>query len=711
MGMRISLNWLKDYVQITESTFAEATADRSAEKLAELLSNLGFGTESIEKFGSDTVIDIDVTSNRGDCLSLIGVAREIAAATGRELKLPKIEYQAIKKDISKLVSVEIDEPALCGRYTARIIEGVKVGPSPDWMVKRLEAVGLRSVGNVVDATNYAMMETGQPPHAFDYDKIRLRQAQSSQGAKIIVRRAKKGEKLISIDGTECKLEPDMLIIADAKGPVAIAGVMGGIETEVSGATANILLEDASFSPPSIRTTSQKLSLPSEAAFRFGRMVDIQQIDWASERTAQLIVKAAGGRVVEGVVDAWPVKPQVQKVELRLSRLNKLLGIEVAGQKAFEILESLKFEPQKADSDKIICTVPSWRADVSREADLIEEVARVYGYDKVGVRNKISIEIAPVDKRQRIICSVSTFLNSCGFYEAITTSFSDRQSAKLVTGKGPEGHLAVSAAVRPTSARCLVETGPRRDVQDISRKTENLLRSSLIGSLLNVVRHNYNVGNKNIRIYEIADVFTRRQDGSHIEHTSLSVVCDSDFGILKGAVCGLIKMIDRDADIVFAPAQLHWAKAGAEILVNGEKIGSAGVLSDEAAEGFDIKADRICSAELNFDMLLEMERPQVKMKPLPKFPAIVRDLSLIVGEQVQWAKLEQIIHSRAPQELEEIKFEGIYRGKPIPAGKKSVTVSLRFRDEDGTLQHQSVDRWQQEIFAELAARVGAEIRQA
>ena len=691
--MKISLNWLKDYVQITES----------AQILAELLSNLGFGTESIERVGADTVIDIDVTSNRGDCLSLIGVAREIAAVTGRELKLPKIEYEAVKKDISHLVSVEIPEPALCGRYTARIIEGVKVGPSPDWMVKRLEAVGLRSVGNVVDATNYAMMETGQPPHAFDYDKIR--------GAKIIVRRAKKGEKLISIDGTECKLEPDMLIIADAKGPVAIAGVMGGIETEVSGATANILLEDASFSPPSIRTTSQKLSLPSEAAFRFGRMVDIQQIDWASERTAQLIVKAAGGRVVEGVVDAWPVKPQVQKVELRLSRLNKLLGIEVAGQKAFEILEFLKFEPQKADSDKIICTVPSWRADVSREADLIEEVARVYGYDKVGVRNKISIEIAPVDKRQRIICSVSTFLNSCGFYEAITTSFSDRQSAKLVTGKGPEGHLAVSAAVRPTSARCLVETGPRRDVQDISRKTENLLRSSLIGSLLNVVRHNYNVGNKNIRIYEIADVFTRQQDGSHTEHTSLSVVCDSDFGILKGAVCGLIKMIDRDADIVFAPAQLHWAKAGAEIFVNGEKIGSAGVLSDEAAEGFDIKADQICSAELNFDMLLEMGRPQVKMKPLPKFPAIVRDLSLIVGEQVQWSKLEQIIRSRAPQELEEIKFEGIYRGKPIPAGKKSVTVSLRFRDEDGTLQHQSVDRWQQEIFAELAARVGAEIRQA
>ncbi|MCX5633467.1 MAG: phenylalanine--tRNA ligase subunit beta [Phycisphaerae bacterium] len=670
--MKISLNWLKDYVQITES----------AEQLSEIMSNLGFTTESIEKFGDDTVIDFEITSNRGDCLSHIGIAREIAAATGRELKLPKIEYEAAKKDVSKLVSVEINAPSLCGRYTAMIIEDVKVGPTPAWMTTRLEAIGLRSVNNVVDATNYAMMETGQPPHAFDYDKIR--------GAKIIVRKAKKGEKLVSIDGTQCTLEPDMLIIADAKDPVAIAGVMGGIETEVSNSTKNILLEDASFSPPSVRTTSRKLSLPSEAAYRFGRIVDIQKIDWAAQRTAQLIVKVAGGKIVEGIVDAWPIKPQTQKVELRLSRLNKLLGIDVPPQKAFDILNALKFEPKKIDSDKIACTVPSWRPDVSREADLIEEVGRVYGYDKVGVREKISIKIAPVDKRQQVINSASDYLNGCGFYEAITTSFSDEKNSKLIAGKGTQGHLVV---------------------QDISRKTENFLRSSLIGSLLNVVRHNYNVGNKNIRIYELADVFKRQQDGNHVEHTSLSLVCDNDFGILKGTVCGLIKAIDRDADIVFKPAQLHWAKAGAEILVNGANIGSAGVLNDEVIEGFDIKANQICAAELVFDSLLEMDRPIVKMKPLPKFPAIVRDLSLIVDEQIQWVQLEQIIRSNSPQELEEIKFEGIYRGKPIPAGKKSVTVSLCFRDEDGTLKHEIVDQWEGRIVSSLSSTVGAEIRKS
>lgn len=670
--MRVSLNWLKDYVQITES----------AEKLSEIMSNLGFTAESIGKIGDDTVIDFEITSNRGDCLSHIGIAREIAAATGRELKLPKIEYEAVKKDVGRLVSVEILEPALCGRYTGRIIEGVKVGPSPDWMTERLEAVGLRSVNNVVDATNYAMMETGQPPHAFDYDKI--------NGHKIIVRKAKKGEKLVSIDGTECALETDMLIITDVKGPVAIAGVMGGIETEVSSSTKNILLEDASFSAVSVRTTSRKLSLASEAAFRFGRIVDIQRIDWASERTAQLIAKAAGGKVVEGVVDVWPVKPQIQKVGLRLSRLNKLLGIEVPPKKAFEILDALKFEPQKADSDRIICTVPSWRADVSREADLIEEVGRVYGYDKVGIREKISIEIATVDKRQQLSCVAASHLNSCGFYEAITTSFSDEQSARLITGKGTEGHLAI---------------------QDVSQKTENLLRSTLIGSLLNVVRHNYNVGSRNIRIYEIANVFKRLKDGSHTEHTSLSLVCDSDFRILKGAVCGLIKTMDRNADIVFAPAKLHWAQAGAEVFVNGENIGSAGVLSDEVVDSFDIKANQICFAELNFDRLLELESVELKAKPLPKFPAIVRDLSLIVDEQIQWSQLEQAVRSRAPQELEEIKFEGIYRGKPIAPGKKSVTVSLRFRDEEGTLKHEIVDQWESNIVSSLSGTVGAEIRKA
>ena len=361
--MKISLNWLSDYIKI----------DFPAQKIADILSDLGFPCEGIENLDADVVIDVEVTSNRGDCLGYIGIARELAAVTGNELKMPEIVLDESDKDVTEFASVEIKEPDLCGRYTARIIDGVKVGPSPDWLRKRLDIVGLRSVNNVVDATNYAMIETGQPPHAFDYAKI-------SQG-KIIVRKAIAGERLTSIDGTQCDLSTDMLVIADAQGSVAIAGVMGGLDTEVSEKTKTILLEDAYFAPVSVRTTSRKLSLPSEAAFRFERTVDIEMVEWASQRTAQLITQAAGGKIAKGVIDIYPKKPTQGKVMLRLSRLCNLLGIEVPAEEALRILSALYFKP-KVQGDVVTCSVPSWRSDVNREVDLIEEVARVYGYQKV-----------------------------------------------------------------------------------------------------------------------------------------------------------------------------------------------------------------------------------------------------------------------------------------------------------------------------------------
>jgi phenylalanyl-tRNA synthetase beta chain len=669
--MKISINWLKEYVAINESP----------QELCALLSNIGFGIEGVEQAGDDTVIDIEITSNRGDCLCHIGIAREIAAATGREVVLPKVKYEPVKKDIAGMVSIEILEPKLCGRYTARIIEGVKVGPSPAWMTKRLEAIGLRSVNNVVDATNYAMMETGQPPHAFDYSKIK--------DGKIIVRLAKNGEKLVSIDGTECKLEPDMLVITDPSGPVAIGGVMGGIATEVSNSTTSILLEDASFEAVSIRKTSRNLNLPSEAAYRFGRGVDIEQIDWASQRTAQLIAQVAGGKIVEGIVDAYPGKvPNHRMVTMRLGRVKKVLGIDVPQQTIFEILRGLSFSPQKNETDKILCTIPTWRSDITREIDLIEEVARIYGFDKIGVSQKISIEVAPVDKRQKTIEAVSGFLNSCGFYETITPGFCEDRIAKLITGSTGQSHLVV---------------------QDESSRTANLLRSSLIGSLLEVLGRNYNSGSKNIKIYEIANVFKKLQGGSHTEHCSLAALCDGDFRILKGAIEGGIKAVDGAVKVFFNPADVFWAKSGAGITLNGQKIGSVGVVKDQILSEMGIKAGIVCAAEINFDQVASIEKGAVKMKPLAKFPAISRDLSLIIDEPVQWQRIKEIIQSKAPSELEEIKFEGIYRGKPIPAGKKSVTVSLRFRDEDGTLKHQTVDGWEKDIVSTLGSTIGAELR--
>ncbi len=670
--MKISLNWLNDYIE----------TGLSPEQIAGILSDLGFPCEGIEYLDGDTVIDVEVTSNRGDCLGYIGIARELAAATGRELKIPTVELDELEKDVSKFADVQIDEPELCGRYTARIIEAIKVGPSPDWLIKRLEAVGLRSVNNVVDATNYAMMETGQPPHAFDYMKI-------EQG-KIIVRKALAGERLVSIDGTQCDLKTDMLVIADAKGPVAIAGVMGGLDTEVSETTTSILLEDAHFDPVSVRTTSRGLGLPSEAAFRFERIVDIETVDWASRRTAQLITQVAGGKVAKGVVDVYPQKTEQKKVTLRLSRLSKLLGIDIPAEEAKGILSALSFQPNFKD-DSIVCSVPSWRSDIYREVDLIEEVARVHGYNKIHTERKIKIEVVPVDARQKLVELIGTYLNGCSFYETISVGFIDDSVAELFTEINIEEHLAV---------------------KDVSRKSANLLRQTLIGSLLGILKTNINAKNLPCRIFEIADTFVsepKQGDGLPVEKNKLALACDSDFRALRGAIEGLIRSISRDAEIVFAPADLIWAETGARVIVNSQEIGTAGIVSQAVKEKYDFKEIQPCAAEIDFEMLSVLQKGIIKVKPLPRFPAIQRDLSIIGDEAIRWADIIDVVKSKASDELEEVQFVGIYRGKGVPSGKKSVTLSLCFRDEDGTLTHETVNGFQDDIVNGLTESLGTMLR--
>jgi len=669
--MKISLNWLSDYIE----------TGLGADKIAEILSDLGFPCEGMENLGDDTVIDIEITSNRGDCLSHIGIARELAAATGKKLKMPAVELDESEKDVTDFASVEIVEPDLCGRYTARVIDGVKVGPSPDWLLKRLEAVGLRSVNNVVDAANYAMMETGQPPHAFDYAKIK--------DGKIIVRKAAAGERIVSIDGTTCALGTDMLVITDPNGPVAVAGVMGGLDTEVSETTTTILLEDAYFDPVSVRTTSRCLALLSEAAFRFERIVDIEGIDRASKRTAQLITQVAGGKVAKGVVDVYPKKPTQKQVTLRLSRLNMLLGIEIPREEVLKILSALCFEPQSKD-DSIVCSVPTWRSDVYREADLIEEVARVHGFNKLPTERKIKIEVVPVDARQKLTESIGAYLNGCGFYETISVAFVDESVARLFTEADVTRHLGV---------------------RDVSRKSANILRRTLIGSLLDVLKTNLNAKNTPCRIFEFADTFvpTGKQGGLPLEKAKLALVCDSDLRDLRGVIEGLIKSIDRDAGVIFTPADLPWAQTGAQIEANGRAIGTAGVLSQPVKEKFDFKELSPVAAELDFESLSALTGGAVKVKPLPRFPAIERDLSIVVDEQVRWVEIIEAVKSKASAELEDVRFVGIYRGKGVESGRKSVTLSLRFRDEDGTLTHETVDRFQTEIVRNLARCVSAELR--
>ncbi|MGA2324430.1 MAG: phenylalanine--tRNA ligase subunit beta [Sedimentisphaerales bacterium] len=670
--MKVLLSWLKDYVDI----------ELSAQEVAEILSNSGFPYEGIEQLDNDAVIDVEVTSNRGDCLGYIGVARELATATGKELKLPKVELAESSKPASEFASVEIREPELCQRYTARIIEGVKVGPTPDWMRNRLEAIGMRSVNNVVDATNYAMMETGQPPHAFDYARL--------MGGKIIVRKAEAGEQIISIDGSKCELTTDMLVIADATYPVAVAGVMGGLDTEVNDATTTVLLEDAFFSPVSVRTTSRNLSLPSEAAFRFCRIVDIENIDWASKRTAQLMIQVSGGKAAKGVVDTYPGKPKSKQATLRLSRLKKLLGIEVPSDKVIQILTRLGFQPRQ-NGEQITCSVPTWRSDIYREADLIEEVARVYGYDKIPTENAITIEVSPTDTRKKTIDAIGTYLTGCGFYETVTISFIDKRDAELFAQTDNKRHLAV---------------------KDVTRTGTNLLRQSVLPSLFGVIKTNHNVGNTPCRLFEIADTYIPAEAGKlPVEKTRLTITCDSDFRDIKGVVDGLLKSIASDAVVKFEPAEINWAQAGVKIIANNKQIGLVGMASQQVLEKLDFKNTTICGAELDLEQLLALRAGSTKVKQLPKFPAVKRDLSLILNEDVVWADIESAVHRKAPAELEELQFVDIFRGKSIPEGKKSVTLSLWFRDADGTLTHETVDGFQSDILKSLTESIGAELRTA
>ncbi|ARN57570.1 phenylalanine--tRNA ligase subunit beta [Sedimentisphaera salicampi] len=668
--MKISLEWLKDYIDL----------NISPEEIGDILSDLGFPLEEMISFGDDTVLDIEVTSNRGDCLSYMGVARELSVATGSPLKLPEVSLKELDSEVGRHLAVNINETELCKRYTARYIEGVEVGPSPEWMVRRLEASGLRSVNNVVDATNYAMLECGQPPHAFDYDKL--------SGDTINVRKAISGEKLTSIDHSVCELKPDQLVIADEENPVAIAGVMGGFETEVSQTTTKILLEEAFFDPVSVRTTARRLGLGSEASFRFERNIDIRSIEWASRRCAQLITSVAGGAAAKGIADSCAELEDIPEITLRPARLSQILGFDVPEKKVFSILEDLGFNPQ-ADkkSGELKCKSPTWRNDITREIDLIEEIARVYGYNKIPVEDKITIRAAKADPRQKCMQQVGTYLNACGYFETLGITFTDPQNAKLFTGRSKKEYMAV---------------------KDVSRKNSNLLRQTLAGSLAEVMKNNKNFGNAGCKFYEIADTY--ELDGSELnEKTKLAFIAEAEIRELRGIVEGLVRRYSKTASVQVRPASVCWAEPGGEVFINSESVGICGRLSKSVCDKIGLKDTKPAMLEIDFDKIYSLMGEQFKVARLQKFPSVERDISLIVSEELRWLDIERVIEENAPEQLEQYDYVDTYRGKPIPSGRKSLTMQLVFRDDDGTLTHEQVDEFEKPLIKALTNNFNAELR--
>jgi len=668
--MNISLNWLADYVDVS----------MPVDELARLCTRIGLNCEGIRRTDTDVVLDLEVTSNRGDCLGYLGVAREIAAATGAEFTPPTLKATPAGGDVAEFTSVEVLEPQLCPRYTARVIRGVKVGPSPAWLVERLETAGLRGVNNIVDASNFVLMEYSQPLHCFDHDKL-------AEG-RIVVRCARDDEQIVSIDDTGCDLDESMLVIADGHRPVAVAGVMGGLNSEVSDKTVNVLIESAQFDPSSIRRTSRKLGLMSESNFRFERGVDPVGVEEASRRACGMIVELAGGKSARGVVDVWARPYQGPRVTLRPARTCALLGFEISPRRQVEILDRLGLTP-RTDGQVIVCTIPSHRGDLRCEADLIEEVARMVGYDEIPLRDKVIHEVIAQDPQQKIRAEIGRVLSAAGFDETITFTFVDAEEAVL---------FGASEAV------C---------VDAIARRTNNALRPTLVGSLLRACKTNQDAGVGEVNLYELGSVFSRGSgegEGLPVETVELALVSTRPLRDLRGAVevlCGHI-----------APASALELKGGsvaglardasAQILLDSAPVGAVGQVAGEVLDYYGLVRP-IAAATICLDALVRQADLKRTYHPVSRFPAVKRDLSLVVDEAVTWAEMMEVLSAVAQPLRSGVEYVATYRGRPIKKGRKSVTLRLTYQRHEGTLRSEQVDQEVAEVTEAFKKSLGAELR--
>ena len=668
--MKISLEWLGDFLP-------GAIDARAA---AEALTHGGLPVESIERVGDDTVIDVEVTSNRGDCLSHAGVARELGALVKRDVKLVEPRPAEAGTPADSITKVRIDARDLCPHYTARVIRNVKIKPSPAWMRRRLEAVGLRPINNVVDVTNYVMFETGQPLHAFDFDKL--------GGREIVVRRARPGEKLVSLDGHERRLDPHMLVIADARDAVALAGVMGGRDSEVSDATVNVLLESARFDPLSVRRTARALAMKSDSSYRFERGIDPALTERASRRAAQLILETAGGELLRGVVEDGAGAGPPKKLSLRLGRLNQILGIDVPPQTAVDALARLGLSPAQREGS-IDVSVPTWRLDLSIEADLIEEVARVMGYDKIPVRDEIAIRLTPPETALVTVGEVRHTLAAAGYFEAVTVSF--------VTD-------ALAGDFKPPEAVSL----PRAD--PVTRRADAHLRPSMLPGLLEAVRRNETAGSLGVRLFEIGSTFWLDAAGKLVERRRLGLVGSQDVHDTRGAIELLLERLDATRRVEVVPEDRPGLAPGAagRIEWGGRAIGYIGRVEPGVCARIDLR-EVPSAAELEMNALVELAQHVPQLAPLPKFPAVRRDVSLIVAESVKFAQLERLVRSLNLEYLEGLEYVTTYRGKPLEKGTKSVTITLVFRSPMSTLTSEQVEGSVQRVVETAKQQVGATLR--
>jgi phenylalanyl-tRNA synthetase beta chain len=646
-------------------------------------------------FMGDVIFDLDVTPNRPDCLSVIGVVREVAALTGQEVRLPDLGYDEKGAPIESQISVEIADPDLCPRYSASLITGVKIASSPHWLQQRVLAGGMRPINNVVDITNFVMLEYGEPLHAFDYNQIR--------GKKIIVRRAEEGEVMVTLDGTKRSLSPDMLVIADAERAVGVAGVMGGADSEMTDQTTSIVLEAASFNPASIYHTGSTLGIPSEARMRFERGISPELTVPALRWATRLIIELASGQAAKNIVDAYPGRQEPKPISLSTAEVKRQLGVEFSVKQMEEALISLGFDCQPKSASEISVTAPHWRSDISLAEDLVEEVARMIGYDQIPVT--MPTGAVPRQSPAPILSfkeEVRRDLTGYGFYEVITYSLT---SLDLLNKLLPEPHP--------------LEPEPLRVVRPMSAEQE-YLRPSLRANLLAALEVNRRHEEGSVRLFELGRVYVRRANDLPDEPEMLCAIMAGprfdefwhdgdepvDFFDAKGVVEGVLGRLGMAAD--FKPGDdesLDPAKQAA-VVVEGKRVGVVGELHRKVVNAFDL-AEKVYLFEINLSELVTLTLEHKLFQPISRFPAVVRDIALVVDSGVTHRQVMDIIGGFPL--VTKVSLFDLYTGGKLPAGKKSLAYRITFQSPSQTLTDEAANSVLKNILKRLAKELGASLR--
>ena len=680
--MKISLDWIREYVAV----------DLPRQELVDRLTMAGWVPETVEEKDGDLILDLETYANRPDALGHLGVAREIGAMLGRPLLERDWPVTELDAATAEIADVQITAEALCPRYCGLVVRGVPVGPSPDWMRRRLEAMGLKPINNVVDVSNYVLFATAQPIHTFDFGRI--------GGGRIVVRKAKRGETLVDLDGRTLALTADMLVIADESRPVALAGVIGGQASGITASTRDVFIESASFDPVSIRKTAKKLGLSTDASYRFERGADIGFAPQAARMAASLLTQM-GGRASRGVIDRYPRPLKPRTVRLRLRRVAELLGVDVPEAFVADLLARLGFRADTSHRSAWRVEVPTFRVDVSREADLVEEIARFYGYDRIpSVVTPVDSFDATVDRKRMRLARLRRTLLGQGLDEVINWSFAD-----------PEREAAAGNGRTPIP------------VQNPISNRASVMRTTLLPGLLENAAWNLNRGLEGVHVFETGRVYYWEEE-KHREDLHLGLLAtglrpgagwdtpaaETDFFVLKGALEALFEAL-RFEPVAFEEKDHGSFEPGSAlaVLYKGQEVGRLGALRRDFAAISSVERT-VYAAEIDLAALFEKTPRPFQYAPVPKLPGVTRDLSFLLDRGVSYGEVARVLARLNQPLLEGFELRDRFSGKSVPADKVSLTVRFRYRHPQRTLVADEVDRVEQEIVGQLRSALNIQLRE-